>query len=223
MFGEYKLTICIIFFSKNDACLVNSLESCSQNLNNSNNDFDDNDEDEEVFFGPQTHNERIVAVIVKEKEAQQQCPLETLTAEQQALLLRETALLSARIKHGTPGGNAKGSPVAVVHPMPRSVDSFPFSTTTNISDNKENYKPQLDALQKLKSSQAKDIKKLTVSETKKVPTSMPQLLQHKFGLNKGRSSSQPETSLSTKLPVAQLRRTKIQSEISEVCKLLSFF
>ena len=111
----------LYFFSKNDACLVSPFESCSLTPNNPDND--DDDEDEEVFFGPQTHNERIAAVVVKEKEAQQQCPLETLTAEQQALLLRETALLSVRIKHGTPG-NTKGSPVAVVHPMPRSVDSF---------------------------------------------------------------------------------------------------
>lgn len=204
-------------FSKNDACLVNPLESCSLTPNNPSNDEDD--EDEEVFFGPQTHNERIAAVVVKEKEAQQQCPLETLTAEQQALLLRETALLSVRIKHGTPG-HAKGSPVAVVRPMPRSVDSFSSNeTTTNVcisDNNKENCKPQLDALQKLKSNQAKDIKKLTGVETKKMPTSKLQLLQPKFGLNKDRQSSQPEISSSTKLPVTKLRRAKAQSEMSEV-------
>lgn len=185
-------------------------------------DNDDDDEDEEVFFGPQTHNERIAAVVVKEKEAQQQCPLETLTAEQQALLLRETALLSVRIKHGTPG-NTKGSPVAVVHPMPRSVDSFSSNNASrneSVSDiDKENCKPQLDAFQNPKSSQVKDVKKATVVETKKVPTSKLQLLQPKFGLNKGRPSSQPEISLSTKLPVTKLRRAKVQSEMSEVCGL----
>ena len=168
-------------------------------------DIEDEDEDEEVFFGPQTHKERIAAVVVKEQEFEHM-PLESLTAEQQALLLRETALLSVRIKHGTPG-NAKASPVAVVHPMPRNNECF---TTAN----KENDIPQLDDLQKLKLSQVKSPKKMTAG-TKQFPSKL-QLLQPKFGLNKGRPSSQPETSLSTKLPVTKLRRAKVQSEMSEV-------
>ena len=128
-------------------------------------------------------------------------------------------LAQCSYKHGTPG-HAKGSPVAVVRPMPRSVDSFSSNeTTTNVcisDNNKENCKPQLDALQKLKSNQAKDIKKLTGVETKKMPTSKLQLLQPKFGLNKDRQSSQLEISSSTKLPVTKLRRAKAQSEMSEV-------
>ena len=203
---------------------MNLKQACVNNANvptESNVVEEEEDEDEEVFFGPQTHKERIAAVVVKEQEAQQM-PIESLTAEQQALLLRETALLSARIKHGTPG-NAKGSPVAVVHPMPRNTESVTFGITSSTYSNKENNISTTtnDSLQKIKAKMLA-LKSGTKQSSSQSTANKPQILQPKFGLNKGRTSSQPEQTSLTKLPVARLRRAKIQSDMSEVCTVQNF-
>jgi len=60
----------------------------------------DNDSvDEEVFIGPLTHKERCVASIVKEEEeSRRTCTIEEIKPEEQAMLLRESALLGLRIK-----------------------------------------------------------------------------------------------------------------------------
>lgn len=168
--------------------------------------------DEEVFFGPQTHEERIAAVIVKEREAKQ-TPVEILNAEQQAQLLRESALLSVRIKHGTPG-SVRSSPVAVVRPMPRKE----AKNNKNLVD-KENVP---------KSAQNKNAKSLLQKQTgsssqlNNSKLKSAKILQPRFGLNKGRPSSQPEPSVATKLPVSK-SRGKIQSDLSEVSIHHTFF
>lgn len=157
----------------------------------------EDDDDEEVFFGPQTHKERIAAVVVNEKEAKQ-APIESLSAEEQALILKESALLSVKIKHGTPG-NARSSPIAVVHPMrrePQPLDSMLIKDDTK--ENKENMLISKDRAS-------------TVAPPSKLKSS--KILKSKFGSSKGRPASQPEPA-TTKLPISKTRG-KIQSEFSE--------
>lgn len=190
-----------------DGCLINNFDSHSLGVGNEEPIAEEYDE--EVFFGPQTHQERIAAVVVKEQEAKQ-APVETLNAEQQAQLLRESALLSVRIKHGTPG-SVRSSPVAVVHPMPRKEAK---NSNNSITENKENVP---------KSTQKKMTKSLLQQQTSSSTSSLldnsklksAKILQSRFGLNKSRPSSQPEAPVTTKLPVSK-SRGKIQSDLSEV-------
>ena len=89
------------------------------NLNLSKSSAEEED-DEEVFIGPVTHKEKCMAVIVQEKENIK--TVERLNPEEQALILRESALINLKIKNeGTPGRrNTMASPaVAIVHPMRR--------------------------------------------------------------------------------------------------------
>ncbi|XP_057296421.1 G2 and S phase-expressed protein 1-like isoform X2 [Hydractinia symbiolongicarpus] len=168
-------------------------------------DTDDNeDDDEEVFFGPQSFAEKCVATVVKEKE---ELVIEDLNPEQQALLLRESALLSLMIKHGTPN-STRASPIAVVHPMKRGGEKEPssgivgknLSSTENMAE-KENIHE--------KNSKAVN-KNVTLAETSaKLKSS--KILQPRFSM-KNRTSSQPLSA--TKLPVFK-SRGKIQSENSE--------
>ena len=168
----------------------------------------EDDDDEEVFFGPQTHKERIAAVVVKEKEAKQ-TPIESLSAEEQALILKESALLSVKIKHGTPG-SARSSPVAVVHPMRREP---PPATTDNNAIVKNNGKLTINKENKENILINKN-KQNNIVPPSKLKSS--KILQPKFGLYKGRPASQPEPA-TTKLPVSKTRG-KIQSELSEVSR-----
>ncbi|XP_066914691.1 uncharacterized protein [Clytia hemisphaerica] len=179
----------------NVLCIVNQSKQTTDAdacLNDGDVDIADED-DEEVFFGPQTHKERCAAVVVKEEEAKKATP-QALSAEQQALLLKESALLSVRIKHGsTPNTqcNIKNSPIAVVHPMPRQQPPKDASIT-----NKENIPTE-----RLKSNNQQS--KLTQPIKSKANS---KLLQPKFG-SKARPSSQPESSSGlTKLPVSKVRR-----------------
>lgn len=80
--------------------------------------------------------------MVKEQE-QLRTPCE-LKPEEQALLLREAALLGLRIKHGSAGKNSRSSPVAIVHPMKRedfSSREVTQKSTTETNLNKQESKP----------------------------------------------------------------------------------
>ena len=54
--------------------------------------------DEEVFIGPLTHKEKCIAFAVSEREAQNACNFDEVNPEQQAMLLRESALVALKIK-----------------------------------------------------------------------------------------------------------------------------
>lgn len=185
---------------------------------------DEEEDDEEVFFGPQTHKEKCAAVVVAEQEVK---PIEQLNPDEQAQILRESVLLSIKIKHGTPNSNIRGSPIAVVHPMLREASTssetkksnnpIEKSKRYNVS-NKENVGPS-----SIVSSTSKDttIKQSTssIASSKLNPTprkeklSQSRLHQPKI-LGNTRISSQPDP-VTTKLPVSKIRG-KIQSEFSEV-------
>lgn len=87
--------------SPNDSSNWLSKESFDFDIN-SPNPTDDNspDEEEEVFIGPLTHKERCIATIVREKEEESTAKfkIDDIKPEEQAMLLRESALLTLRIK-----------------------------------------------------------------------------------------------------------------------------
>ena len=67
-----------------------------------------------------------------------------LKPEEQALLLREAALLGLRIKHGSASKNSRSSPVAIVYPMKREDFSAKEVTQKSIAEtnlNKQESKP----------------------------------------------------------------------------------
>jgi len=163
------------------------------------------EDDEEVFFGPQTFKEKVVATVVKEKELGDQ-PLQVLNPEQQALMLRESALLGLRIKHGnTP---TRASPVAIVHPMKRDQPKDEqISLKDMLTKNKENNKENVNSKILFKDNivpNVTDINKLKVNK----------ILQQKLSNVKARPVSQPELATTSKLPMAR-NRGKSNLEFSE--------
>ena len=152
------------------------------------------DDDEEVFFGPLTHKERCVATVVKETE-ENRC-IEQLNPEQQALILKESVLLSLMLKHGTPKGS---SPIAVVHPIMRETQqkkdlSQDVLSNSVIETNKEN-------LYKNKQSKL-EINEGGIAPHKIAASKQSRILQPKFDSLKLRPTSQSSVaSNGTRLPV----------------------
>ena len=128
-----------------------------------------------------------------------------LNPEEQAIILRESALVSLRIKHGSATKPIKSSPVAIVHPMKREVS------------NPNNTKNQIDQ-RKIHTNQ-----KLPVADIKTVANNS-KILQPRI-MNTHRSSSVNNTK--TKLPMSK-NRPQSTLENSEVllvivnCLLLLF-
>ena len=153
-----------------------------------------NDEDdEEVFFGPQTLNEKIAAKVVNEEEALTAPPTE-IDPAMRALIFRDAAQVQLALKHGTT--KKKNSPIAIVRPMRKEDNIIDFLNPKTVGQNdvslkgdKENLDPTITKLKPIAISNPA-VKSLQPSFQSKLAKGLPTSKLRPMGQSKLAKNSQ---------------------------------